>query len=108
MAAGVVREDDQREASGPGFGIADGHLLLLSAVQPGRKAVLGSWVEVLACVVRCCRIPDFAWEIAAPCYIRRMKRTDTNRISTAEERIVRVHENYALFVNWLNASSSAA
>ena len=65
MTATVMREDDQRVESGQGCGIADGHLPLLSAVQPGRKVVLGPWIEVLACVLRCCRIPDFAWEIAA-------------------------------------------
>jgi hypothetical protein len=99
MTAAVMREDDQRVESGQGCGIADGHLPLLSAVKPGRKVVLGPWIEVLACVLRRSRIPDFAWEIAAPCYIKRPKRTHTNRKSTADERIISVHENYALFLN---------
>jgi hypothetical protein len=106
MPAAVMREDDQRVDAGSGCGIADSQLLLLSAVQPGRKVVLGFWIEVLACVLRCCRIPDFAWEFAVPCHIQRANRTHANRKSTADERIIS-HLNYAVFLNWLSASSSA-
>src|SRR5512140_3030160 len=108
MPAAVMRKDDQRIHAWPGCGVTDGHLLLLSAVQPGRKAVLSFWIKVLACVPRCCWIPDFAREIAVSCHIQRSNCTHTNRKSTADKRIVGVHENYALFLNWLSASSSAS
>jgi hypothetical protein len=108
MAAAVMRKGDQWEDAGPDCGIADGQLLLLRAVRPWYETILCFWIKVLACVLRRCRIPDFTRKIAVSCRIRRTNRTHTNRKSAADERIVIVHRNYALFLNWLSASSSAA
>src|SRR5215470_10753440 len=83
-----MRKDDQRIGSGLGRSITHGHLTPMGVGQRNGEGVLGSWRNILASMLRSCRIPDLTREQAVPHRIKSLDGTHTNRKSPPDEWIV--------------------
>src|SRR6476660_7122657 len=87
-AAATMRENYQRIGSGLGYGVSDSHLTAQGAARRKFERVLGSRCNILACMLGSRGIPYFTRKPAIPCCVQWLDSTDTDRKSTADERIV--------------------